>query len=210
MAQSQTKISVAHRPGRAPRPEEQTRRRILEVAAEWFADHGYAATSVRDIAREVDVAVGAIYVHFPSKGQLLLSVYEEGVRRIGAAVDGALATARPPWDQLTAAAEAHLETLLGRAGFARVIVRVTPDDVPEVARGLKRLRDGYEARFEALVAELDLAQGVDRRLLRLMLLGALNATQTWHRYGAGRAEPSAIARQHIATLRAGAAKGKSQ
>lgn len=202
MAHVQAKIKTA---ARAPRAEDQTRRRMLDAAAEWFADHGYAGTSVRDIAREVGVTVGAIYVHFPSKGQLLLSVYEEGVLRIGRAVDRAVETPRPPWEQLTAAAEAHLETLLGRAGFARVIVRVTPDDVPEVARGLRRLRDGYEARFEKLVADLDLAPGIDRRLLRLMLVGALNATQTWHKYGAGRAEPDTIARQYIATLRAGAA-----
>ena len=33
--------------------------------------------------------------------------------------------------------------------FARVIVRVMPADVPEAARDLRRLRDGYEARFRA-------------------------------------------------------------
>ena len=69
------------------RGEEQTRERILGVAAEWFGTRGYAATSIRDIAREVNVTVGAIYVHFPSKDRLLAAVYEEGVRRIGEAVD---------------------------------------------------------------------------------------------------------------------------
>ena len=36
------------------RGEEQTRERILGVAADWFGTHGYAATSIRDIAREVN------------------------------------------------------------------------------------------------------------------------------------------------------------
>ncbi len=57
------------------RGEEQTRERILGVAADWFGTHGYAATSIRDIAREVGVTVGAIYVHFPSKDRLLVAVY---------------------------------------------------------------------------------------------------------------------------------------
>jgi AcrR family transcriptional regulator len=109
------------------RGEEQTRERILGVAAEWFGAHGYAATSIRDIAREVGVTVGAIYVHFPSKDRLLVAVYEEGVRRIGEAVD-AVPESAEPWERLEAAAQAHLEALLDNAGFARVIVRVIPTD----------------------------------------------------------------------------------
>lgn len=189
-----------------PRIEEQTRERILGVAAEWFGTHGYAATSIRDIARDVAVTVGAIYVHFPSKDRLLVAVYEEGVRRIGDAVDAAAAaSAAGPWERLAAAACAHLEALLDNAGFARVIVRVIPADVPEVARDLRRLRAGYEARFRELIEALDVTAGVDRTLLRLQVLGALNATQTWYKRGAGRAGASAIAGQIVANLRRGAA-----
>jgi TetR/AcrR family transcriptional regulator, cholesterol catabolism regulator len=188
------------------RGEDQTDRRILTAAAERFAGHGYAATSIRDLARDVGVTVGAIYVHFPSKERLLVAVYEEGVERIGRAVDTAIDTAGKPWDNLAAAAGAHLEVLLSNAAFARVMVRVIPADVPEAARDLRRLRDGYEVRFARLVDALDLAPGTDRTLLRLMLLGALNATQIWHRRGAGRADAATIARQFIATLQRGAVR----
>ena len=140
--------------------EQETRGRILSAAAAWFADHGYAATSIRDIAREVGVTVGAIYVHFASKDRLLAAVYEEGVRRIGEGVDGAIqslpragTTCRSidePWQRLEAAAAAHLKALLDNASFARVVVRVVPTDVPEAARDLERLRDGYEAAQSCL------------------------------------------------------------
>lgn len=184
--------------------EEQTRDRILGVAADWFGTRGYAATSIRDIAREVGVTVGAIYVHFPSKDRLLVAVYEEGVRRIGAAVD-AVPEAPDPWERLEAAAQAHLEALLDNAGFARVIVRVIPSDVPEAARDLRRLRHGYEARFRRLIDALDLAPRFDRTLLRLQLLGALNATQAWYKRGTARAATKDIASQFVAALRIGAA-----
>jgi AcrR family transcriptional regulator len=189
-----------------PRIEDQTRWRILAAAAERFADHGYAATSIRDIARDVGITVGAIYVHFPSKDRLLVAVSEEGIGRIGQAVDAAIAEVGDPWDRLAAATHAHLEVLLSNAAFARVIVRVTPAEVPEAARDLRQLRDGYEDRFRRLIEALDVAPGTDRTLLRLMLLGALNHTQTWHRRGAGRADAAALARQFVATLRHGAAK----
>jgi AcrR family transcriptional regulator len=182
---------------------DKTRARILAIAAERFADEGYAATSIRDIAGAVGVTVGAIYAHFPSKGRLLWAVYAEGAARIGRAVDAAAAAPGDPWERLAAAAAAHLETLLADAGFARGIVRVLPEDVPEVARDLRRLRQGYEARFRRLIDALDVAPGVDRTLLRLMLLGALNATHVWY-HRAGRQDARAIARQYVATLRSGA------
>jgi AcrR family transcriptional regulator len=188
------------------RLEEQTRARILAEAAEWFAGNGYAATSMRDIAGAVGLTPGALYVHFPSKGQLLLAVYAEGVARIGTAVDAAVAAraGASPWERLAAAAEAHLSVLLDRAGFARVIVRVVPDDVPEVAAGLRDLRDAYEARFVALFADLDLAPDADARLLRLMLLGALNGTQLWARPDAGGRPAPEIAHHYVRALQSGA------
>jgi AcrR family transcriptional regulator len=184
--------------------EQETRVRILAAAASWFADHGYAATSIRDIARDVGVTVGAIYVHFASKDRLLAAVYEEGVQRIGEAVDDAIQPLEEPWQRLEAAAAAHLKALLDNAAFARVVVRVIPSDVPEAARDLERLRDGYEARFRELVVALDLAPACDRTLLRLQLLGALNATLIWHKRGNGRSARE-IARQFVATLRNGVA-----
>jgi TetR/AcrR family transcriptional regulator, cholesterol catabolism regulator len=187
------------------RKEDHTRERILAVAAQCFADSGYAATSIRDIARHVGVTVGAIYVHFPSKDRLLVAVYELGVRRIGEAVDAALSEPADGWGRLEAAARAHLEALCNNAGFARVIVRVTPSDVIDVAADLRRLRDGYEERFRTLLDELALAPGADRTLLRLMLLGALNHSQTWFKRGTGRADAAAIARQFVGLLREGAA-----
>jgi TetR/AcrR family transcriptional regulator, cholesterol catabolism regulator len=185
--------------------EQETRARILAAAAAWFADQGYAATSIRDIAREVGVTVGAIYVHFASKDRLLAAVYEEGVRRIGEAVDAAIQSSNEPWGRLEAASAAHLKALLDNTSFAGVVVRVIPGDVPEVARDLELLRDGYEARFRALIDALDLAPGCDRTLLRLQLLGALNATLTWYRRGSGHSTPRQVAQHFVAALRDGAA-----
>jgi len=50
---------------------EGTRRRILEVALRLFASEGFHGTSIRDIARAVELQPSALYVHFPSKEHLL-------------------------------------------------------------------------------------------------------------------------------------------
>ena len=51
----------------------ETRRRILDVAAEAFADRGYAGTSLNDVLRASGVTKGGFYFHFPSKEALALA-----------------------------------------------------------------------------------------------------------------------------------------
>jgi hypothetical protein len=79
------------------------------------------------------------------------------------------------------------------------VIRVRPSDAPSVAVELVTRRDEYERLFVELVQALPLARGVDRRSVRLMLLGALNWSQTW--YHPGRDSPRAIARRFVALLR---------
>jgi AcrR family transcriptional regulator len=53
-----------------------TRQRLLEVANRLFRERGYTATSLDQIADAADVTKGAIYGHFSSKEDLLLSAIE--------------------------------------------------------------------------------------------------------------------------------------
>ena len=175
---------------------------VMEAAARLFATHGFHGTSLRDIAGEVGMLPGSIYCHFASKNDLLVAVYDSGVSRILDRVEQALGSGDGPWDRLERACGAHLEVLLEDSPYAKVVIRVLPGDAPEVAAELARLRDRYEARFSALVEDLALAPDRDPAQFRLMLLGALNWTQTWYR--AGRASPAEIARHYVRLLRDGA------
>lgn len=179
------------------------RQRFLDVAADLFARNGYHATSLRDIARALGVTPGAVYAHFASKARVLLAVYETGVGQIGDAVDQAMQGSADPWSTLERACHRHLEAILADSGYARVVIRVLPEDVPEVAGELARLRAGYEARFRTLIDALDLAPGTSRTLLRFTLLGALNWSQVWYRPGL--TGPGDIAREVVRNLRNGAA-----
>lgn len=63
----------------SPRREAQakaTRREILENARRLFRERGYAATTVPDVAREAGVSTKTVYLAFPTKRQLLLSVWD--------------------------------------------------------------------------------------------------------------------------------------
>ncbi|KJE22630.1 transcriptional regulator, TetR family [Frankia torreyi] len=55
----------------------QTRDRILAIARELFARHGYTGTTNADIARELGTTTAALYYHFPSKAAILYGLLTE-------------------------------------------------------------------------------------------------------------------------------------
>src|SRR5215217_838114 len=62
------------------RQARETRRRIIEAAAELFAREGYSATSIRAIAETAGVAVPTVYATLRTKANVLRAVVELTVR----------------------------------------------------------------------------------------------------------------------------------
>ncbi len=70
---------------RSTRREEQkeaTRKNILDAAEALFAKKGFSDTTTRDIAKEANVAIGTVFVHFPDKSSLLAATLYEGVEEV--------------------------------------------------------------------------------------------------------------------------------
>ncbi|MBC2903911.1 TetR/AcrR family transcriptional regulator [Streptomyces cupreus] len=59
-----------------------TRQRIQDVALELFAEQGYEKTSLREIAERLDVTKAALYYHFKTKEEILVSIYDDLTRPI--------------------------------------------------------------------------------------------------------------------------------
>ncbi|HEX6504734.1 MAG TPA: TetR/AcrR family transcriptional regulator [Terriglobales bacterium] len=65
----------------SPHSRAQAKRfRIIEVAMRHFAEHGYEAARVGDMADELGIAKGSIFQHFGSKEGLFLEVYKKAAR----------------------------------------------------------------------------------------------------------------------------------
>jgi TetR/AcrR family transcriptional regulator len=64
-----------------PRPRSEGKRaKIVDVAMRHFAEQGYDAARVGDIAAELGIAKGSIFQHFGSKDGLFFEVYKKAVR----------------------------------------------------------------------------------------------------------------------------------
>lgn len=173
---------------------------LLDAAARLFARHGYAGTSMRDIALEVNMLPGSVYYHFASKEELLVAVYAAGVRELEQAAAEAITGQDDPWLRLESLCRAHLEAVLRDSDYAHVLIRVMPDDIPQAADRLRELRESYEAVFRDVVSQLPLPPGADRRALRLMLIGALNWAAMWFD-PQGRDSPRVLARKFVGLMK---------
>ncbi|MEU9202333.1 TetR/AcrR family transcriptional regulator [Streptomyces sp. NPDC048332] len=64
--------------GSTPQPRRgNTRQRIQDVALSLFAEQGYEKTSLREIAEHLDVTKAALYYHFKTKEDILVSIFED-------------------------------------------------------------------------------------------------------------------------------------
>ena len=135
----------------------QTRREILETARALFAERGYAATSVTDIAEQAGVAVQTIYARLGSKHGIVVALLDLIDEEAGVAVAAAaVATAATPEQALRSEirlTRAFPERCGDIIGALLAAAAVEPELQRAVSEGQRRHREG--ARFTvARVSEL--------------------------------------------------------
>ena len=72
----------------------ETRRRLLESAADLFASVGFHATSTDAVAEEADRTSGSVYAHFGGKEGMLLALVDEIKDRVALAILTEMVSAR--------------------------------------------------------------------------------------------------------------------
>jgi len=162
-----------------PRREE-----LIAAAARIFSARGYEGATLREICDAAGILAPSMYHHFRSKEELFVSVLAEGFRHLDAVVERALRGKSDPWARLEAAVAAHLGELVARTDLVAVTsASLFHMEGQRLQRRLNRQREAYEQRFRRLLQALPLPADVDRSLLRLTLLGAVNWTRVWYRPG---------------------------
>ncbi len=73
---------------------EATRQRILSAALHVFRQRGFDAATMREVAAEAGVAVGAAYYYFDSKDAIVMAFYEQAQEEMAPELDALLAESR--------------------------------------------------------------------------------------------------------------------
>src|SRR5436190_9545007 len=96
---------------------------LLRAAIDVFAERGYFNAQVADVARAAGVAAGTVYLYFRSKDDLLISIFERGMREAIAEGKNVIDGVDDPIERLRRLARMHLERL-GRDRNSAVVFQV--------------------------------------------------------------------------------------
>lgn len=157
--------------------------RFLDAAARLFRQQGFEATTVREIAKAAGSLPGSLHYRYPTKAALLIDLTRRGMEADLTAVRSAIAGVADPVERLRLALRARLQYLLSKDA-AQVILydwrALKGRDRDEMIR----LRDRYEAFWSGLVYEAAgsgrLRPDLDLKMLRFLLLGAINSVAQWY------------------------------
>lgn len=156
--------------------------RVRDAALRLFARHGYAAVSMRQIAREVGVQAGALYNYTPDKQTLLFELMRDHMVELLGAI-GDLADGDPS-ARLEAFVRFHISFHHKRPDAVFIAYMELRNLTPENFSEIEMLRRRYETVLETVLAEGvrgGLFKVADTRITTLALIAMLTGVNTWFR-----------------------------
>jgi len=152
-----------------------TRERVVSAALDQVAEGGYGSAGVQAVAARAGVAVGSVYRHFPSKGDLFAEAFRRASQReLDVVVQVSEPDGRPARERVAAAVEAFARRALAGPVLAYALLAEPVDPAVEAER--LRFRTGYRDAF-ARVLEDGVRDGElrphDTRTVAAALVGAL-------------------------------------
>lgn len=138
-------MGVAKTDGRHSEKRGTARERLLDAAAEVFAERGYRAASVEDLASAAGLTKGAVYWNFDSKEAVFFALIEERVDRRARELMGVTEHAPPE----TATAPLVSRGVSSFADEQQALVLLLQEYWSLAVRDAS-LRDGYVQRQHAL------------------------------------------------------------
>jgi AcrR family transcriptional regulator len=159
--------------------------RVRAAAERLIARHGFAAVSMRQIAAEVGLQAGALYLYTPDKQTLLFDLMRAHMDELLAAW-AAADPGGPPFARLEAFCRFHIGFHLDRPDAVFIAYMELRNLDPANFAAIEALRRRYEGALEAILTE---GQGTgdfaiaDARLATMALIAMLTGVNTWYREG---------------------------
>ena len=176
---------ATHAAKTASRPKGlETAKRMRKAALKRFANAGYAAVSMREIAADVGVRPGALYNHFPTKQDILKDLMLSHMSELLAAWE----TADFPdtMDPLERFVRFHIGYHLERADEVFISYMELRNLEPDNFKVIERERRRYEAILTSILEEGAAAgryRADDARVATRAIIAMLTGIPTWYREG---------------------------
>lgn len=180
---------------------------ILEAAKEAFADKGFEGASIADIARIAEISDGLVYRYFRNKRDLLYEVLRQFYERILVDLERQVFENEGFTARLEALIRRHLEVFASDTDLCRLFiseVRVASDYEGSAIQELNRRYTSVLIRIvKDAVKDGEVKVGVNPRLLRDVIFGAIEHLAWRHVNGKGPLKVSQLARDLTGMLTSG-------
>lgn len=207
---------------RKPADQSVNRDDIITAAADVLRRNGYDATTMKDIAAQVNLTAASLYHHFPNKDTLLLAVLEGGLEVVISRIEPIVHSMRSATERLHEIVRVHVTSVTGNTAVgAAMVFEVRPlmnftapprngnsfeteiyqDFVARRDTFFTR-RDYFEDLFRCVVRdgiESGEFRAVDVGIFVKTMLGAHNWVGVWYKPG-GRLEGAEIAEMFADTF----------
>lgn len=196
---------------RKPADQSVSKEAIIRAAAAVLRRKGYEATTMKDIAAEVNLTAASLYHHFKNKNALLLAVLEEGMDYAIERIQPIVMSNQPTREKLRQMIAVHVVSLTEYTAVSAAMIfeigaligiRIPAGTERQALQAFYHRRDAFFARrdqFERYfheVIESGIAAGefrqVDVPIFVKTMLGAHNWVSVWYRDG-GRLDGQGIA-----------------
>ena len=148
---------------------------ILQVAEEVLMEKGYYETSIDEIAARVGIAKGTVYLHFPSKEDLVIAIFERDMQQLLQYIDSTMSSALTSRGKIEAIFDLMhggiiskrmqlLYSISNGAGLRHLLV--------EKKGCLREIWDQLSARLNSLLEEGKAAGEFDSSLPTMVMLSA--------------------------------------
>ena len=164
---------------------ETTGPKVKLAAAKLFARHGYAAVSMRQIAAEVGVQAGALYLYTPDKQTLLFDLMREHMQDLLKTWESC-DRGHEPFERLESFVRFHIGFHLERPDAVFIAYMELRNLTADNFAVIEGLRKRYEDQLEDILRKGEVANLFslpDSKLATMALIAMLTGVNTWYREG---------------------------
>ena len=157
---------------------DRTRAAIIQAASERFAEQGYDATTLADVAADAGVSGPSVAFHFGNKDGLLAAVMDQYFAALLVGVEEAAASPGSPRDRLQAFVEFWVRSHEGAFDLFSVFAtqggwrRIESESGEAIRNGYRKVNAVVDRLIDDMKSEGTARKEVSTRLVRDSLLGA--------------------------------------
>ena len=183
---------------------------LLAIAADLFAERGYNATTVRDIADAAGILSGSLYHHFSSKQSMIDAILSTFIERTITSYEAVRALGKSPTETFEglvrvslASMNEHRSAILIYQNEARFLA--AQPEFAYLTNAHRRFERIWTEVLESGVESGEFRDSIDPRLVYRLVRDAVWTAPRWYRPG-GSLDPERIIDEYLAVLVEGVAR----